>query len=194
MTSKVLILYYSRGGKTASLAREIRFGVAEVPGVSVVMRTVASLAENGNSVPENGPPYVTKSDLIECDALALGSPTRFGTIASPLKAFFESTTDIWISGKLIGKPATVFTSSTTLHGGQESTLLSMLVPLLHHGMLAMGIPYSEQALSETKTGGTPYGASHVAGSKNEYELSEHECLIARTQGRRLAEVVQKLAI
>lgn len=194
MKLKVLILYYSRGGKTASLAREIRFGVAEVPDVSAVMRTVPSLTENGDSVPENGPPYVTKSDLIECNALALGSPTRFGTIASPLKAFFESTTDVWISGQLIGKPATVFTSSATLHGGQESTLLSMLVPLLHHGMLAMGIPYSEQALSETKTGGTPYGASHVAGSKNEYELSEHECLIARTQGRRLAEVVQKLAI
>ena len=145
MTLKILILYYSRGGKTALLAREIRLGAAEVSGVSVAMRTVPSLTENSNSIPDIWPPYATKSELIECDALALGSPTRFGTIASPLKAFFEATTDIWISGKLIGKPATVFTSSTTLHGGQESTLLSMLVPLLHHGMLAMGIPYSEQA-------------------------------------------------
>ena len=175
------------------MAKEIRLGVAQVPDVSAITRTVPALSGNHDTMPEKGPLYATKSDLVECDALALGSPTRFGSMASPLKAFFESTSDLWISGNLIGKPATVFTSSTTLHGGQESTLLSMLVPLLHHGMLAVGVPYSEQALHETTTGGTPYGASHVAGTKNEATLSEHECVIARSQGKRLAEIVKKIA-
>jgi len=189
---EVLVLYYSRGGHTAALADEVRHGVISVPGCGARLRTVAPLDAPAAAVPASGPPYADKDDLRECDALALGSPTRFGNMAAPLKAFIDTTSDLWLSGTLIGKPAGVFTSTGSLHGGQESTLLSMMLPLLHHGMLLVGVPYSEGALMDTASGGTPYGASHVAGVDNQRGLTEHERRVARTLGRRLAELSLKL--
>ena len=188
----ILILYYSRGGHTAALANEIRHGVIAVAGCHARMRTVAPPDSPADVVPASGPPYVSKDDLRACDGLALGSPTRFGQMAAPLKAFLDTTSDLWLSGTLIGKPACVFTSTSSLHGGQEATLLSMMLPLFHHGMLVLGVPYSEAALQDTQSGGTPYGASHHAGSDSQRPLSTHECRIARTLGRRLAETALKL--
>lgn len=191
----ILVLYYSRGGSVAQLARQIARGVEEgggtarlrtVPPVAVVTRTAAP------PVPEDGAPYVEKSDLAECAGLVLGSPTRFGNMAAPLKHFIDSLGAEWASGTLIGKPAAVFTSSATMHGGQESTLLSMLLPLLHHGMLVLGIPFSEPLLSTTRSGGTPYGASHVAGADDATALTEEEKQLARALGRRMAETVRRL--
>lgn len=184
-----LILYYSRSGSVANLAKEIAHG-CEAAGLAAKRRTVPPVGVQTAAVlpavPTEGAPYCTAADLQHCSALALGSPSRFGNIAAPLKFFLEEATELWLDGALIGKPAGVFTSSSTMHGGQESTLLSMMVPLLHHGMLITGIPFSEAALNNTTTGGTPYGPSHVAGLHNNTELSADEKALARAFGQRLA--------
>ena len=193
--TEILILYYSRGGSVAQLARQIARGVEE-GGASARLRTVPPVAPITETaappVPEDGAPYVRKSDLAECDGLVLGSPTRFGNMAAPLKHFVDTLGAEWVSGTLAGKPAAVFTSTATQHGGQESTLLSMLIPLMHHGMVLVGIPFTEAALNTTRTGGTPYGASHVAGAKDDAPLSEDEKQLARALGKRLAETAMKL--
>lgn len=193
----ILVLYYSRNGHTAQLARLIARGIEEVPGVCARLRQVPPVAPVTETaqppVPDEGAPYVTRQDLVECSGLALGSPTRFGNMAAPLKHFLDSTGAEWASGTLAGKPAALFTSTSTMHGGQESTLLTMALPLLHHGMLLVGIPFTEPALSITQTGGSPYGASHVAGTKGENAISEHERELARALGRRLADTARKLA-
>ena len=155
--SEVLVLFYSRGGHTRALAEQIRFGIETHPNTRARLRTVAPLHAASDDIPDAGPPYAEKSDFRECDALALGSPTRFGTMAAPLKAFLEKTSDLWLSGTMINKPAAVFTSTSSLHGGQEATLLSMSLPLLHHGMMLLGVPYSEAQLMDTQSGGSPYG-------------------------------------
>ncbi|MEW8505990.1 MAG: NAD(P)H:quinone oxidoreductase [Candidatus Thiodiazotropha sp.] len=194
--AEVLILYYSRHGATAEMARIIARGVEEVPGVSARLRTVPRISPRceatEDSIPESGAPYVSEDDLRQCDGLILGSPTRFGNMAAAMKYFLDTTSQLWVSGALIDKPASVFTSTSSLHGGQESTLLSMMLPLLHHGMLIQGVPYSETALLHTKSGGTPYGASHVAGGESNLPLSEEETRICKTQGRRMAETVKRL--
>lgn len=193
----ILVLYYSRSGHTAQMARLIARGIEEVPGARARLRQVPPVAPVTETaqppVPDEGAPYVTKQDLHECSGLALGSPTRFGNMAAPLKYFLDATGAEWASGALAGKPAALFTSTSTMHGGQESTLLSMALPLLHHGMLIVGIPYTEPALTATQTGGTPYGASHVAGARGEHAISEHERELARALGRRLADAARKLA-
>ncbi|MFT3805931.1 NAD(P)H:quinone oxidoreductase [Arenimonas sp.] len=193
--TEILILYYSRGGSVAQLARQIARGVEE-GGATARLRTVPPVAPVTESaappVPEDGAPYVEKRDLAECDGLILGSPTRFGNMAAPLKHFIDTLGAEWVSGTLVGKPAAVFTSTATQHGGQESTLLSMLVPLMHHGMLVVGIPFTEPALNTTRTGGTPYGASHVAGAKDDAPLSDEEKQLARALGKRLAQTAEKL--
>jgi NAD(P)H dehydrogenase (quinone) len=191
MHASVLIVYYSRYGATRELAERIARGVEEVPGAEAVVRTVPAVSAvceaTAPAVPDSGHAYVEREDLRSCDALAIGSPTRFGNMAAALKYFLDGTSDAWMSGSLIGKPAAVFTASSSLHGGQESTLISMMLPLLHHGMLVLGVPYSEPALNATTTGGTPYGPSHWAGSGERRALSEHEQAVARTLGRRLAD-------
>jgi len=193
----ILILYYSRFGATKTLAQLIARGIAEVEGVEAFIRTVPKVevvtTQIEAAIPEEGAPFVTLDDLRRCDGLAIGSPTRFGNMAAPLKHFLDSTSGLWMDGSLVGKPATVFTSTGSLHGGQESTLLSMMLPLLHHGMLIAGIPYTEAALSQTKSGGTPYGISHHAGSKNENPISEDEKVLCRAMGKRLAHLVLKLS-
>jgi NAD(P)H dehydrogenase (quinone) len=193
----ILVLYYSRNGHTAQLARLIARGVEEVPGMRARLRQVPPVAPVTERAqppePDDGAPYVARQDLHDCAGLALGSPTRFGNMAAPLKHFLDSTGAEWASGALAGKPAAVFTSTSTLHGGQESTLLTMALPLLHHGMLLLGIPFTEAALSATRSGGTPYGASHVAGARGENPISEHERELARALGRRLADTARKLA-
>lgn len=193
--TEILILYYSRGGSVAQLARQIARGVEE-GGASARLRTVPPVAPTTETatppVPEDGAPYVAKRDLVECDGLILGSPTRFGNMAAPLKHFIDTLGAEWVSGTLVGKPAAVFTSTATQHGGQESTLLSMLVPLMHHGMLVLGIPFTEALLNTTRTGGTPYGASHVAGANDDLPLSDEEKQLARALGKRLAETAAKL--
>ena len=195
--SEILVLYYSRSGHTADLARRVARGVEEVAGCSARLRQVPPVAPitelAAPPVPADGAPYATLDDLRACDGLALGSPTRFGNMAAPLKHFLDGTGAEWASGTLVGKPAAVFTSTATLHGGQESTLLSMLLPLLHHGMLILGLPFTEPALNATQSGGTPYGASHVAGLKGDRALSAHEQELARALGRRLAQVAMRLA-
>ena len=197
MSQDILVLYYSRYGHTAQLARLIARGIEEVPGMHARLRQVPPVAPVTETaqppVPDAGAPYATKQDLEESSGLALGSPTRFGNMAAPLKHFLDSTGAEWASGTLAGKPAALFTSTSTMHGGQESTLLTMALPLLHHGMLIVGIPYTEAALSSTTSGGTPYGASHVAGPKGEHAISEHERELARALGRRLADVARRLA-
>ncbi|GAB3780720.1 NAD(P)H:quinone oxidoreductase [Dyella agri] len=193
----ILVLYYSRNGHTAQLARLIARGIEEIPGMRARLRQVPPVAPVTETaqppVPDDGAPYVTKQDLADCSGLAMGSPTRFGNMAAPLKHFLDTTGAEWASGTLVGKPAAVFTSTSTMHGGQESTLLSMSLPLLHHGMLLLGIPYTEPALTTTQSGGSPYGASHVAGPKGENAISEHERELARALGRRLADTARKLA-
>jgi NAD(P)H dehydrogenase (quinone) len=188
--TRVLVLYYSRHGSTAALARQVARGVASVTGAEAVLRTVPPVApETRNTlppVPPEGAPYATLDDLRECDALALGSPTRFGNMAAPLKHFLDGTSEIWLDGTLAGKPAGVFTSTSTQHGGQESTLLTMMVPLLHHGALLVGLPYTLQALTDTRDGGSPYGPTHVASAAAGTELAEPEKILARALGRRLA--------
>lgn len=193
---EVLILYYSRYGATAEMARQIARGVEEVKGMSARLRTVPAVSSVceavEESIPQSGAPYAGEEDLLECCGLILGSPTRYGNMAAPMKYFIDTTSRLWMSGALIGKPASVFTSSSSMHGGQETTLLSMMLPLLHHGMLLTGVPYSETTLMHTATGGTPYGASHLAGSDSKLPLSDDEKRICRTQGRHLAEIARKL--
>ncbi|MGB3749151.1 MAG: NAD(P)H:quinone oxidoreductase [Rhodanobacter sp.] len=197
MNREILVLYYSRNGNTAQLARLIARGVEEVPGMGARLRQVPPVAPVTEVAqppePADGAPYVDKQDLVDCVGLAMGSPTRFGNMAAPMKHFLDTTGAEWASGALEGKPAALFTSTGTMHGGQESTLLSMAIPLLHHGMLLVGIPFTEATLSITRTGGTPYGASHVAGAKADQPISEHERELARALGRRLADVARRLA-
>lgn len=193
--TEILILYYSRHGATEKLARLVARGV-ESAGACARLRSVppiGALDQAQQAVEASGAPYATLSDLEACDGLIVGSPTRFGAMCAPLKAFFETTTAQWFSGTLIGKPAGAFTSTATLHGGQEATLLGMLLPLLHHGMLLVGLPYSEASLQQTQTGGTPYGASHVAGADGSAPFDEHEQTLARALGKRVASVALKLA-
>ncbi len=189
---EVLVLYYSRHGALRTMAEHIARGVALVPTAHARLRTVPELDTPIGHIPDEGPIYVDKTDLRECAALALGSPTRFGNMAAPMKAFIDSTSDVWLSGALVDKPAAVFTSTASLHGGQETTLLSMMLPLIHHGMLLVGIPYTEIGLSDTAAGGTPYGASHVAGSNNEKPITETEQQLCISLGRRLAETTARL--
>lgn len=193
----VLVLYYSRYGNTEKLAREVATGV-ESASIACKLRTVppvsATCEATSAEIPTDGPPYCSNDDLANCSALLLGSPTRFGNMAAPLKYFLDGTGDIWMNGALIGKPAGVFTSTASLHGGQESTLLSMLLPLLHHGMIVGGIPYSESALSRTTSGGTPYGASHVAGADATQPISDDEQALCRALGKRIALLATKLMI
>lgn len=194
---EILVLYYSRGGSVARLARQIARGIGEVPGMAARLRTVPPVAAVTQTaqppVPDDGAPYVSVQDLAECQGLLLGSPTRFGNMAAPVKHFLDSTGAEWASGTLVGKPAAVFTSTAAMHGGQESTLLSMQLPLLHHGCLILGLPFTEAALSSTRSGGTPYGASHVAGPQDDQRLSEEEKQLAQALGRRLAETARRLA-
>ncbi len=191
----VLVLYYSRFGATAQMAQHIARGVEMVKGVEAMIRTVPAVSTTIEatepSVPDQGAPYVTLEELAQCDGLALGSPTRFGNMAAPLKHFIDQTSGLWFSGKLSGKPAATFTSSASLHGGQETTLISMILPLLHQGMLIVGIPYTEPDLSTTSSGGTPYGASHHAGADSNLPLSEEEARLCKALGKRLAEVTLK---
>lgn len=193
----ILVLYYSRGGSVARLARHIARGIGEVDGMVARIRSVPPVAPITETaappVPEDGAPYVDKRDLAECVGLAIGSPTRFGNMAAPMKHFFDTLGAEWASGTLVGKPAAVFTSTSTMHGGQESTLLSMMTPLLHHGCILVGIPFTEPALSSTRSGGTPYGASHVAGSRDDIEPTAEEAQLARALGKRLAGVAAKLS-
>ncbi len=195
---EVLILYYSRHGSVARMARQIARGVESVDGVAARLRTVPPVTEDharrGPEVPEDGPPYATHADLRECAGLLLGSGTRFGNMAAPLKHFLDSTSALWMTGALVGKPAGVFTSTGSLHGGQETTLMSMMLPLLHHGMLIAGLPYTESDLSTTRSGGTPYGASHLAGNGAQpLDLTPEEIALCQAQGRRVAELARKLA-
>lgn len=194
--AEILVLYYSRHGATAAMARLIARGIEEVPGMQARVRTVPEVSAvseaTADSIPTEGAPYVELSDLKECVGLALGSPTRFGNMASALKYFLDNTSPLWLSGSLIGKPAAVFTSTSSLHGGQESTLLSMMLPLLHHGMLITGLPYSETDLLHTHSGGTPYGASHYGGADNNLPLSEEEHRLCIALGKRLASTARAL--
>ncbi|MFT4179380.1 MAG: NAD(P)H:quinone oxidoreductase [Thermomonas sp.] len=193
---EILVLYYSRGGSVARLARQIARGIGEVEGMQARLRTVPPVAPvtaiAAPPEPEDGAPYVEKRDLSECAGLLLGSPTRFGNMAAPMKHFLDTLGAEWASGTLLGKPAAAFTSTATMHGGQESTLLTMLLPLLHHGCVIAGIPFSESALNTTRSGGTPYGASHVAGAQDDPELSDDEAVLARALGRRVAMLARKL--
>lgn len=190
-----LVLYYSRHGSIRQMARHIARGI-EIGGMAARVRTVPRVSTvidvREDAIPESGDPYAELDDLSGCSALALGSPTRFGNMAAAVKYFLDSTSPLWLSGALSGKPATVFTSSSSQHGGQESTLLSMMTPLLHHGMIIMGIPYTERALNETNTGGTPYGASHVAGVRNDRPISESEKQLCLAAGKRLAMLARSL--
>lgn len=193
---EILVLYYSRGGSVARLAKQVARGVGEIAGMSARLRTVPAVSvvtqQASPPEPEEGAPYVHTRDLEECVGLVLGSPTRFGNMAAPLKHFIDGLGAEWASGTLVDKPAAVFTSTATQHGGQESTLLSMQLPLLHHGCVIVGLPYTEAALSSTRGGGTPYGASHVAGGDNDPQLSEEEATLARVLGRRVAEIARRL--
>lgn len=194
-TPYILVLYYSRNGATSEMARQIARGI-ELGGLEARLRTVPAVSAECEAVapaiPDKGAPFASVDDLKNCAGLALGSPTRFGNMAAPLKYFLDGTSSLWLSGGLVGKPAAVFTSTASLHGGQESTLLSMMLPLLHHGMLITGIPYSEAALLETTGGGTPYGASHHAGADGKRALDEHEKSLCRALGQRLASTALQL--
>ncbi|QKX18802.1 NAD(P)H:quinone oxidoreductase [Microbulbifer sp. YPW1] len=193
----ILILYYSRSGATAKMAAELARGV-EQQGMSARLRTVPPVSPDSEAslpqVPDSGAPYCTADDLRQCAGLLLGSPTRFGNMAAPLRYFLDQTSDMWLDGSLTGKPAAVFTSTGSLHGGQESTLISMMLPLLHHGMVIAGIPYSEAALMHTTTGGTPYGASHWAGGSDTSDLSEDETILCRALGQRIGTLAQQLLV
>ena len=194
--NEILVLYYSRQGSTAALARQVCRGVEAIPGMQARLRTIAPVAATVErldpAVPDEGPPFATNDDLTECSGLILGSPTRFGNMAAPVKFFLDGTSALWLAGSLAGKPGAVFTSTQTLHGGQEATLLSMMIPLLHHGMYLVGLPYSERGLTETRSGGTPYGASHVAAISGHAELSDLEGELARALGSRVAALSRRL--
>ena len=192
---KILVLFYSLHGHTEAMAREVARGVEQVDGISALLRTVPKVGTgigDASPVPDDGPPYARAEDLAGCAGLILGSPTRFGNMAAALKYFLDGTASEWYSGVLEGKPAGVFTSTASLHGGQESTLLSMMLPLLHHGMLIAGIPYSEKSLTVTRGGGTPYGASHWSGWEGERELDDDEIRLCRTLGKRVATLAKSL--
>jgi len=192
----ILVLYYSRYGATAEMAQRIARGIESVPGCQARLRTVPAVSTvceaTADEIPPEGPPYATLNDLQECAGLVLGSPTRFGNMAAPLKYFIDSSSSLWLSGALAGKPAAVFTSTSSLHGGQETTLLTMMLPLLHHGMLIMGLPYSESELLTTQSGGTPYGPSHTAGTDSKRPLSAEEQHLCSALGKRIATVAVAL--
>lgn len=192
----ILVLYYSRQGNTAEMARRVARGVEEIPGMQAILRTVPAISTvceaSEDEIPTSGPPYVTQGDLKSCAGLIMGSPTRFGNMAAPLKYFLDQTSGLWASGALVGKPAGVFTSTASMHGGQETTLISMMLPLLHHGMLMVGLPYTERVLSETRSGGTPYGASHTAGQSADQPLTVDEQSLCVALGRRVAAIAARL--
>jgi NAD(P)H dehydrogenase (quinone) len=193
----ILVLYYSQGGSVHEMAKLIARGVESVKGVQARIRTVPKISANCEAtepeVPASGAPYAELKDLQECIGLALGSPTRFGNMAAPMKYFLDGTASLWLKGALIGRPAAVFTSTGSMHGGQETTLVTMMLPLMHHGMLMVGLPYSESELSSTSTGGTPYGASHVGGAADDRPISDDERKLCIALGKRLAETALKLA-
>jgi NAD(P)H dehydrogenase (quinone) len=192
----ILVVYYSRSGSTAELARQVCRGIENVRGAVSKLRTVAPVSAQSEGpakpVPQSGAPYATLDELRQCDGLILGSPTRFGNMAAPLKYFLDGTSSLWVSGALAGKPAGVFTSTQTIHGGQEATLLSMMLPLMHHGMFLVGIPHTERALNETRSGGTPYGASHFAANETDTALTPDEKVLAQVLGGRVAELAVRL--
>jgi NAD(P)H dehydrogenase (quinone) len=194
--AEILILYYSRTGGTAEMARLIARGVEQVADMQARLRTVPPVSAVceavADDIPAEGPPYARLEDLVECAGLALGSPTRFGNMAAPLKYFLDSTSSLWLSGTLAGKPAGVFTSASSLHGGHETTLLSMMLPLLHHGMLLLGVPYTEAALLQTRSGGTPYGPSHWSGTESRPLVTAEEKQLCLGLGRRLSEIAKRL--
>ena len=190
----ILVLYYSRGGATAEMAQQVARGVQQVSGVEARLRTVPAVSANfeksEDEIPDDGPLYCEPDDLRDCAGLVMGSPTRFGNMAAPLKYFVDQSSSLWLSGAMIDKPAAVFTSTSSLHGGQESTLLSMMLPLLHQGMLVVGLPYSEAGLMSTESGGTPYGASHWAGADNSRRVDANEALLCQALGKRVARLAQ----
>jgi len=192
----LLILYYSRYGATAEMARQVARGVEEIPGIEARLRTVPAVSTRCEStekpIPDTGPPYAELEDLRDCAGLALGSPTRYGNMAAPMKYFLDGTSSLWMAGTLSGKPAGVFTATASLHGGQETTLLSMMLPLLHHGMLLVGLPYSETDLLRTTSGGTPYGPSHLSGGESNLPLTDEEKRLCRALGKRLAHIALSL--
>lgn len=192
----ILVLYYSQGGAVRDMAQLVARGVEMVEGARARIRTVPKVSANCEAtepdIPASGAPYVELRDLEECAGMAMGSPTRFGNMAAPMKYFLDGTSGLWLKGALIGKPASVFTSSASMHGGNEATLLSMMIPLLHHGMLIVGLPYSEPELTSTTAGGTPYGASHVAGPSDDRPITEAERKLCIALGKRLAETALKL--
>ncbi len=194
--SQILVLYYSRHGATAEMAQLAARGIEKVSGINAMLRTVPEISTvceaTQSSIPDKGAPYVTTDDLATCSGLILGSPTRFGNMAAPMKYFIDSTSANWMAGHLAGKPAGLFTSASSLHGGHESTLLSMMLPLLHHGMLLVGTPYSEPELLSTTTGGTPYGPSHLAGKESNMPISQDEKNLCMALGQRVAEIAKKL--
>ncbi|WP_148862409.1 NAD(P)H:quinone oxidoreductase [Marinobacter fonticola] len=196
-TPYILVLYYSRSGHTADMALQVARGVARVNGIEARVRTVAPVSPDTEAsvpaVPEDGAVYCTTEELRHCAGLILGSATRFGNMAAPLKYFLDTTGDMWLNGALVDKPAGLFTSTGSLHGGQEATLLSMAIPLLHHGMLITGVPYTEPALSRTEAGGTPYGASHWAGTDDPHAMTEDEKTICQILGQRVARLALKVA-
>lgn len=196
--TEILVLYYSHRGSVARMAALVARGIEEVPGCAARIRTVPAVSAIcealAEPIPDEGPPYACLADLEACQGLVLGSPTRFGNMAAPLKYFLDSTGTLWASGALAGKPAAVFTSTSSLHGGQETTLLTMMMPLLHHGMLVLGLPYREPELMRTRTGGTPYGASHLAGVDSDLPVSEEEARLCRALGRRVATAALRLAV
>lgn len=194
--TEILILYYSQGGAVKDMAQLIARGVESVSTAKARVRTVPKISANHEAtepdIPTSGAPYATLQDLEECAGLALGSPTRFGNMAAPMKYFLDGSTSLWLKGALIGKPAAVFTSTGSMHGGNEMTLMTMMIPLMHHGMLMVGLPYSEPQLGTTKTGGTPYGASHIGGAMDDQPISEDEKKLCMALGKRLAETALKL--
>ncbi|KTD32498.1 NAD(P)H:quinone oxidoreductase [Legionella israelensis] len=194
----ILVLYYSRTGATAKLAQHIARGVETVEGIEARLRTVSPVSTTceaiDKTIPDEGALYASLDDLKQCQGLALGSPTRFGNMASPMKYFIDSTSPLWLSGDLVNKPACVFSSSASMHGGQETTLISMMLPLLHQGMMLIGLPYTELELTTTQTGGTPYGITHVAGADNNLPLSEDEIKLAKYMGRRLASIAIQYSV
>ena len=195
MSTEILVVYYSGNGSTEEMAKKIARGVDEAEGASARLRSVAAVSALCEAVepdvPESGAPYATLEDMAQCDGMIMGSPTHFGNMAAPMKHYIDSSSSLWMSGAMVGKPAAVFTSTASQHGGQETTLLTMMMPLLHHGMIIVGLPYSEQALLDTTTGGSPYGASHTSAPGNN-ALSQHEHELCRALGRRVAETAVKL--
>jgi NAD(P)H dehydrogenase (quinone) len=192
----ILVLYYSRQGSVAEMAQHIARGIEEINGMHARIRTVPPVSTvceaTVESIPSEGPPYANNDDLIESVGLILGSPTRFGNMAAPLKYFLDNTSTLWLSGALVGKPAAVFSASASFHGGQETTLISMMLPLLHHGMLMVGLPYTENELLTTTSGGTPYGPTHISGIDNKNQITSSEKHLARALGKRVAEIAKKL--